>query len=154
MRFREFLKHEATDDDKTIQSRRALVEGNLRPFVDLLEHFFQGGPIRSVAESSESALQAVVESLCFDSERCIPEVCLVVDPTKAYGSGRFGFVDLLFVPATRSFESPVPVVELKNATLSGIWKAKRADRGIEYPPDGIEVRVGGRVVSKAILLLG
>jgi hypothetical protein len=116
------LNHKATDKDKAI---------HLRPFVDLLETFFQGRPPRSVKDSSESVLQAIIESLCFDSEHCIPEVCLVVDPTKAYRSGRLGFVDLLFIPETDSFGSPVPVVELKNATLSGIWRATQAS-----PSDG------------------
>jgi hypothetical protein len=105
-----------------VQSRRALIVGDAAPIVDLLERFFQERPVRSVVDSNEAALQAIIEA--FWHEGCISELCLVVDPNKDPGRGRFGFVDLFLAPPTGSSASHIPVVELKNVTLKGILRAR------------------------------
>ena len=78
---------------------------------------------------NEAAFQAVVETVCFHTTRCIPELCLLVDPTKRYGDGRFGFIDLFFAPPKESSASSLPVLELKIVTLKGLWKATRTCPG-------------------------
>jgi len=74
-----------------------------------------------VADSNEAALQAIIEA--FWHKNCISELCLVVDPKRDVGEGRFGFVDLFLASLARSFASCIPVVELKNITLKGILRA-------------------------------
>ncbi|KAK3823564.1 MAG: hypothetical protein J3Q66DRAFT_366700 [Benniella sp.] len=66
----------------------------------------------------------VVEVLLAEPGSHVPELCLVVDGSKVYGEGRFGFVDL-FIPrkATGTVEDQTRIIlELKNTTLEGLWK--------------------------------
>jgi hypothetical protein len=55
-------------------------------------------------------------------------VHLVVDSTKIQGAGLNGFIDMLVGNSLRKCDAPNPilVMELKNISLLGLWKAKQA----------------------------
>jgi hypothetical protein len=129
------------------------MNGSLRPLVDLLIQFFQERPYRSVTNSNEAAFQAVIEMICFDTVRCVPELCLLVDPTKQRGDGRFGFVDLFFAPPKEAFAASIPVLELKNVTLKGLWLATRTCLDTEPSPGDLRaLREVLKAESEEVLL--
>lgn len=104
-----------------IASCDAFIEGKPKLLVDVLEHILKGHPVRVALESNEATFRTLIEICWFD--KCIPEVCLVVNPGQLRGHGRFGFIDLFVVPSIRGTESCVAVIELKNVTLLGILRA-------------------------------
>jgi hypothetical protein len=103
------------------------IRGTFGPFTTYLETFVRHRPIRSVQDSKESILQAVFELFWFEDGRCIPEMCVVMDPTKPPRSGRYGFIDAFIASRVAPFLSRSPVVELKNVNLHAIWRASRED---------------------------
>ncbi|KAF9343232.1 hypothetical protein BGX26_006060, partial [Mortierella sp. AD094] len=101
-----------------------LKAGRPNEFRELLENFLLSRNVRSLQTANEAVLQGIVELLLDEPSNRVPELCLVVDGSKELGNGRFGFVDI-FIPrnamATGSEQTCV-VMELKNATLEGLWK--------------------------------
>lgn len=125
-RIREYLKQaNAPFLDKSTSSCTAFIDGDPIPFINGLESFYKSRNIRSItADSTESHLQVIIEAFWSESRRCLSELCLVVDPTKASGNGRFGFIDL-FVAPNGSSGSAVPVIELKNLTIQSLLEAAK-----------------------------
>lgn len=106
----------------------ALINRNFGPFVKLLERFLQLRPIRSARGFKESGFQSIVELCWFADGRCVPEMCLVIDPAKEWGHGRFGFVDVFIASSKNDAPSArMPVIELKYANLRCVWKGMRAN---------------------------
>ena len=114
-----FHPQDTITDTNTDSFIDVIKTGQLTRLIHLLEQFFQQRPVRSVKFSNEPALQAVIESFWWDTKRCVPELCLVVDASKSYGNGRYGFVDL-FCPQEESVSGCIPIIELKNVTLDGL----------------------------------
>jgi len=104
----------------------AFIEGDFNPFVDLLERFLRGRAIRSATDSKESGLQSIVELCWFVDGRCVPEMCLLADPDKEWGHGRFASVDLFIASSAHTPSVRMPAIELKNVNLRGVWKGTRA----------------------------
>lgn len=74
--------------------------------------------------ANEAVLQDIVELLLDEPSNRIPELRLVVEGSRESGKGRFGFVDI-FIPQQATAigsEQTCVVMELKNATLEGLWK--------------------------------
>lgn len=91
-----------------------LLRGTPRPLADLLQYFFQEKPICSVSNMGKTSFQAVVEIIYMETGFCSPELCLVLDPTKACGDGWFAFVDVFFAP-------PVP----QKGHVDNMWMSSK-----------------------------
>jgi len=76
----------------------------------------------------ESTFQAIIESIFIEIGSCFPEICLLVDPTKKYGNGRFGFIDLFFL-ATTNDPHNLAVLELKVVSLKSLWHGTQQTPG-------------------------
>ncbi len=128
MRLQRYLKNQATTgtEHDTRHACNALVGGNTTPFVVLLEKFLQSRPVRTAISINEPAFQAIFEAICMETSPCFPELCLLVDPTKKYGHGKYGFVDLFFTAAQNSY---VRVLELKIVSLKDLWMGTQSNRG-------------------------
>jgi hypothetical protein len=96
-------------------------------FITNLERFFQSRPIRSIQNSKEATLQSVVELFWHESGNCVPEMCLLADPRKPKGHGRFCFVDIFMAPTARFPADREAAIELKSISLRGLWKGTRQD---------------------------
>jgi hypothetical protein len=104
-----------------------LVAGTLNDMhvSNVIQQFYTARPIRTIFDANEMVLQTIFELACWGDGRCLSEVCLL-DPSKGYGHGRYRFIDLLFVGVTGKddkHDNVVPIVELKNISLRGLWKA-------------------------------
>jgi hypothetical protein len=99
----------------------AFIEGNPKQFVGLLEEFLRLRAIRSARDSKESGLQSIVELCWFMDGRCVPEMCLLANPSKMWGDSRFGFVDIFIASSAHAPLVRMPVIELKNVSLRGVW---------------------------------
>ncbi|KAN0082333.1 putative AAA-ATPase domain containing protein [Elaphomyces granulatus] len=104
------------------------IRGDTTPFVCLLQDFFFQRPIRSHIDTAESSLEIAIEFLWVEQRQCATQVHLVVDSTKIQGAGLNGFIDMLVGNSLRKCDAPNPilVMELKNISLLGLWKAKQA----------------------------
>jgi len=109
----------------------AFVNGKPELFVEILEEFFRKRPVRSVFDSNEANLQSVIEICWFEEGTCLPELCLVVNPAKTRGDGRFGFIDLFIASSPESHASTVALIELKQVTLHGLCRALTANANEE-----------------------
>lgn len=109
------------------QSYKDFMRGTTTTLVKLLEDFFSRRPTRSLAVTEEKTLEAIIEVLWYEQMQCATQVHLVVDPTKRWGDGRNGFVDLFVGNSERESDaSPsVLVMELKFVSLKYLWKAKQ-----------------------------
>lgn len=99
-------------------------------FVKLLETFLETRALRSQESANEPVLQGVVEVLLDEPNSRVPELRLVLDGTKKYGDGRFGFVDIFIHPMLTSAMGERTcgvVLELKNIMLTGLWKGEIND---------------------------
>lgn len=98
-----------------------LGNGDVKPLVDLLESFFRPMPIRAVKFSNKDTLRTTLESFWFrpNEHHCVAEMCLLADPKAKYGDGRYRFVDI-FIPGSPH----VPCLELKSASLVGLWRGE------------------------------
>jgi hypothetical protein len=121
IRLRQYWDDEGQLDDDAQNARICLGVGNTSPFVMLLQKFLQDRPVRSASDVSEAAFQIVIEGIFMKTEACFPELCLVVDPTKERGEGRFGFIDLFFLTRNTPCAPRLPVIELKAISLTGLW---------------------------------
>jgi hypothetical protein len=120
-----YLQQHDSDFQTILAACGAFVEGNFTPFVNLLERFLQSRSARSARDSKEPALQSIVELCWFGDGRCVPEMCLVADPAKQWGHGRFGFVDILIASLPQAPSVRMPVIELKSVNLRSLWKGPR-----------------------------
>jgi hypothetical protein len=129
-RIRDYLNGDPGFSTKMRKSYEDFMRDSTTLFVRLLEDFFHQRPTRSVADTNESNLETAVHLLWFDEMQSVPQVHLVVDPTKPWGHGRNGFADMLVGNSKRQLGSrnTVLVIELKNVKLLYLWKAKREDR--------------------------
>jgi hypothetical protein len=50
---------------------------------------------------------------------CVAELCLLANPKVNHGNGRYSFVDIFFPSSSCSI-----ILELKNASLEGIWRGQ------------------------------
>ena len=115
-----------------MQTYTAFINHDPQPLIQLLQQFFTSRDIRAVKDSNESALQGIIK-VFWSEGRCISELHLIVDPTKQYGDGLFGFIDLLL---PRSPELPMTlanVIELKNIMLTSVGMAY-AKNPAKLPP--------------------
>jgi hypothetical protein len=117
-----YLQRHDSDFKNMSAACSALIEGNSSPFVNSLERFLRSRPVRSARDSQESGLQSIVELCWFADGRCVPQMCLVADPTKEWGHGRFGFVDIFVASSARAPSVRMPVIELENVNLRALWK--------------------------------
>jgi hypothetical protein len=69
------------------QSYDDFVNGNTTLFVKLVEYCFCQRATRSLAGANESNLELAIELLWFEEIQCVPQMHLVVDPTKHWGAG-------------------------------------------------------------------
>ena len=82
-------------------------------------------------------LQGVVECLLDEPKYHVLELCLVQDPTKMKGEGRFGFADV-FIPAMTTsigFRTIAQLLELKYIPLSGLYlksETGNSSRAVTY----------------------
>jgi len=96
--------------------------GNTTPFVKLLETIFHKLPTRSLINSTEQSLENIIKLLWFERQ-CITQLHLVADPNKQWGNGQNAFPDIF------GGNSPhILVIELKNVSLGGLWKARYPNR--------------------------
>ncbi|KIX00089.1 uncharacterized protein Z518_10226 [Rhinocladiella mackenziei CBS 650.93] len=139
------------DPDFSTRMRRSyddFMNGNTTTFVNLLEEFFGQGHIRSFANTYESNLEMATRFLWVHRKQCVDQMHLVVDPTKTWGTGRNGFVDLFVGNAHRQYPAlnSVIVMELKNVSLYSLWKGKQKSPSVEpnsqsnYEPLAKELR--------------
>jgi hypothetical protein len=110
-------------------SCEAFMYGSTTTFVELLEGFFSRRHTRSLADTQESNLQIAIELLWFGQMQCVPQMHLIVDPTKQWGAGQNGFVDVFVSNLQRPLGDSqlVLVMELKNVSLRDLWKARQQD---------------------------
>ena len=101
----------------------AFISGNPKPFITVFQKLVQRQPVRALLDSSEAILRSLVDFCWFEDGRCLPELCLVKDAMKMRGQGRYGFIDLFIASPKTSSGGPIAAIELKNVTLSGIFKA-------------------------------
>src|SRR5436305_11112267 len=81
----------------------------------------------------------MVEILLSKAPKVIPEVCLVVDGSKAKGGGRFGFANIFLLPIDQksNISGLGSILELKNCNLEGL---ARSEKGRWYSPSNDEMR--------------
>jgi hypothetical protein len=94
------------------------MSGNFTPLVQLLESFFYLLSTRSLVDSTELSLENVIKLLWFD-QQCATQLHLVMDQNKRWGDGQNGFTDIFCGESPR-----IHVIELKNVSLRGLWKAR------------------------------
>ncbi|KAG0074343.1 hypothetical protein BGZ92_003433, partial [Podila epicladia] len=119
-----FLRTQDKISALMVPAIRNLKAGRAEEFCKLLETFFSSRAVRSLQTANEAVLQGIVELLSDEPSSHIPELRLVVDGSKETGKGRFGFVDI-FIPRQATAigsDQTCVVMELKNATLEGLWK--------------------------------
>ncbi|KAF8949039.1 hypothetical protein BGZ52_006237, partial [Haplosporangium bisporale] len=119
-----FLRTQDKISALMVPAIRNLKAGRAAEFCELLETFFSSRAVRSLQTANEAVLQGIVELLLDEPSNRIPELRLVVDGSKEPGKGRFGFVGI-FIPRQATAigsEQTCVVMELKNATLEGLWK--------------------------------
>ncbi|KAF9369335.1 hypothetical protein CPC16_004587 [Podila verticillata] len=119
-----FLRTQDKISALMVPAIRNLKAGRAVEFCELLETFFSSRAVRSLQTANEAVLQGIVELLLDEPSNRIPELRLVVDGSKEPGKGRFGFVGI-FIPRQATAigsEQTCVVMELKNATLEGLWK--------------------------------
>ena len=117
-----------------LKSYRNFLHDDTTLFVEVLEEFSRQRATRSIADTDESHLEMAIELLWFEEIQCVPQLHLVVDPTKAHGAGRSGFVDIFVGNSQRHLDFasyPVLVMELKNVTLRSLWKAQQRGPDVE-----------------------
>ncbi|KAF9150525.1 hypothetical protein BGX20_005656 [Mortierella sp. AD010] len=119
-----FLRTQIKISTLMVPAMANLKAGRPNEFRELLQNFLLSRNVRSLQTANEAVLQGIVELLLDEPSNQVPELRLVVDGSKELGNGQFGFVDI-FIPrhamATGSEQTCV-VMELKNATLEGLWK--------------------------------
>lgn len=106
---------------------RNLSEGRTIEFVKLLETFLETRALRSRVIANESVLQSIVEIILDEPNNRVPELRLVLDGTKDYGDGRYGFVDIFILPMVTAIMGQRTrgiVLELKNITSKGLWNGE------------------------------
>ena len=103
------------------------MHGETTPFVGVLEEFLQKRCTRSLTATYESNLEMAIELLWFEEVQCVLQMCLVEDPAKPWGKGRGAFVDIFIGNSQRHHRTAnqVLVMELKNVTLCGLWRAQQ-----------------------------
>jgi len=95
MCLRYYHRNQANLGDSTRNICHALASGTVtRAFIEILENFLQDRPVRSASNMNESVFQAIIEAIFVETGPCLPELCLVVEPTKERGDGQYGFIDL------------------------------------------------------------
>ena len=135
MHLRYYHRNQANMGDSTRNIRHALASGTVtRAFIEILENFLQDRPVRSASDMNESVFQAIIEAIFVETGPCLPELCLVVDPTKERGDGRYGFIDLFLATKSDAFVSHLPVLELKNVSLKALWNATQSTLSHIDPP--------------------
>ncbi|RUP43098.1 hypothetical protein BC936DRAFT_137605 [Jimgerdemannia flammicorona] len=86
--------------------------------------FLSSRATRSLITSNEAVLQGVVEFLFDKLHLRVPELRLVVNATKEYGNGRYGFVDV-FIPSVMTHVEGIRthnvVLELKYISITSRW---------------------------------
>jgi hypothetical protein len=93
-RIRDYLNRDASFSKKMRKSYEEFMHGSTTLFVDVLEDFFRRRPIRSLADTDESNVEEAIEILWFEEMQCVPQMHVIVDPTKQWGAGQSEFVDL------------------------------------------------------------
>ena len=139
---------------KMANSRAPFIEGDSAPFVTFLEYFLQGLPIPAVEDQKEAGLRASIASFWQEGGRCLPELSLVLDPSKGrYNRGYNGYLDL-FVTSDGHIPR-TPAIELKSIPLRDLWKGTRPRASEEptWPNDLEEIREMLRDESEQQLLL-
>jgi len=58
-------------------------------------------------------------------------MCLLADPGKPKGLGRFRFVDIFMAPTARMPSNRMTVIELKSVSLRALWKGTRFNKADE-----------------------
>jgi len=120
---------------------RNLVRGRINEFVDLTLTFLRTRSYRSTQYASENVFQGVLEVLLDEPKFRMGELRLVVDGTKDYGDGRFGFVDIFISPMNigggRERTQGV-VLELKNVTMRGLCSGEKGSWKESYPYNELE----------------
>lgn len=109
------------------KSYKEFMRGSTTPFVKLLEDFFRQRATRSLVDTDESNLEMAIELLWFEEMQCVPQMRLIVDPTKQWGAGQNGFVDMFVGNSQRQLgaSNSVLVMELKNVSLLSLWIARQ-----------------------------
>jgi hypothetical protein len=132
-RIRAYLNRDPGFSARMVQSYRNFMRGETTLFVGILEDFFRKRVTRSLAVTDESNLEMAVELLWFEEAQCVPQLCLVMDSTKAWKKGRGGFLDLFVGNSLRQLTvaNPVVAMELKHVTLCGLWKAQQRTPDID-----------------------
>jgi hypothetical protein len=106
-----------------------LLAQNVQPLIKLLESLFEPMTARSAKDTNEAVVRHILETFWFTRKRpFLSELCLIMNPSAKVGEGHYGFVDI-FIPGSLYSSC----VELKNATLEGLWKGE--NRG-ELNSDG------------------
>jgi hypothetical protein len=131
-RLRHFIQasnHSVLSPGKVDAAYAGLVVGNVVPFVTFLEDLLKEQPARAIKDWNEAVFRSVIVVSFYDatpSPACRPELCLVVDPTAIHGSGRHGFLDIIF-PGTRF----VPCIELKYFTLEDLFRGQLVNKDLD-----------------------
>jgi hypothetical protein len=132
-RIRDYLNGDPGFSTKARKSYEDFMHGSTTLFVELLEGFFRRRPTRSVADTAESNVETAIQLLWFEEMQIVPQVHLVVDPTKQWRAGRNGFADMFVGNSKRQLNASnsVLVMELKNVKLLYLWKARQTNRNNE-----------------------
>jgi hypothetical protein len=90
--------------------------------VDIIQGIFTARPACSVFNSNHAIAQTVFELASSLQDWCLENVCIVVEPSKSRGEDRFGFIEL-FACVERQPNPVISIIQLKNVTLGGLWRA-------------------------------
>jgi len=108
---------------------------NPSDFVRLLQKFLQSKALRFLQSDNEGMLQDVIELLLDKLNNHILELRLVINGSKPYGKGRYGFVNI-FIPLISSsldiYITDGVVLELKYITLYGLLREEENKEHFEY----------------------
>ncbi|CAG8601445.1 7991_t:CDS:2, partial [Dentiscutata heterogama] len=115
---------------KKYSAYKSLLKRDIIPFKNVFLEYFALKPLRSIRSANEDILHTAFE-LLLPSKHHRSELCLVVDPKKERGDGRYGFIDI-FLDGTNDKQPINVILELKYISLTGLLSGAKG-RWIKNP---------------------
>jgi len=130
-RLMDYLSHHDKNFAQMMEQCSVFTQESFHRFIKHLERFLQSRPVRSIQDSKQASLQSIVELFWHEGGRSVPEMCLLADPGKPKGLGRFRFVDIFMAHTARMPSNRMAVIELKSVSLRVLWKGTRFNKADE-----------------------
>jgi hypothetical protein len=141
-----FLEASKTADQIDV-AKDGLAAGDVGPLIVLLESFFKSMTTRAAKDVNEAGLRSILEAFWYTRE--LPfhsELRLLVNPSVKTGKGRYGFLDII-IPGS-PFSS---CIELKNATLQGLWMGEgRAPLSSNLPLQILQQKLQSETIDQLL----